>query len=262
MVGPAPLELSRRDARRVAIAAQGLAAPRPAGRIDRRHFRTVLDRLATVQIDSVNVLTRSHELVFFSRLGAYDRDALTRWLWASREVFEYGGHEASLHPVARYPLLRWRMAGSHAWGGVRRAARDNPELVAAALSEIAARGPVPIGDLDVNRQHPRHEGAWWGWGQGKAVVEHLLPMAKDNDVLVRRLVVDGLKDFKQATVVDVLLVALADPADIVADTAWRSLKDMTGQKMPFDAKGSREERSRAQKVWRDWWDKNRNAFGS
>jgi hypothetical protein len=95
-----------------------------------------------------------------------------------------------------------------------------------------------------------------------AVVEHLLPMAKDNDVLVRRLVVDGLKDFKQAAVVDVLLVALADPADIVADTAWRSLKDMTGQKMPFDAKGSREERNRAQKAWREWWDKNRNGFGS
>ena len=173
MTGAAPTELSHHDARRVAIAAQGLAGPRPAGRKDRRHFRSVLDRLATVQIDSVNVLTRSHELVFFARLGAYDRDALTRWLWGSREVFEYWGHEASLHPVARYPLLRWRMAGGHAWGGVRRAARDNPELVAAALSEVAAKGPVPIGDLDVNRQHPRHEGAWWGWGQGKRVVEHL-----------------------------------------------------------------------------------------
>jgi uncharacterized protein len=169
----APAEMSRREARRVAVAAQGLAEPRPGGRIDRRHFRRVLDRLATVQIDSVNVITRSHELVFFARLGAYDRDALTRWLWDSREVFEYWGHEASLHPVARYPLLRWRMAGGHMWGGVRRAAQENPDLVAAALSEIAAKGPVPIGDMDVNRQHPRREGAWWGWGGGKRVVEHL-----------------------------------------------------------------------------------------
>src|SRR5215510_9974870 len=175
MTGPTrgETEMSLRDARRVALAAQGFTDPRPTGRADRRHFRRVLDRLATVQIDSVNVVTRSHELVFFARLGAYDRAALTRWLWGSREVFEYWGHEASLHPTARYPLLRWRMAGGHAWGGVRRAARDNPELVAAALSEIAAKGPVPIGDLDVNRQHPRHEDAWWGWGQGKRVVEHL-----------------------------------------------------------------------------------------
>ena len=169
----APVEMSLRDARRVALAAQGFADPRPTGRADRRHFRRVLDRLATVQIDSVNVITRSHELVFFARLGPYDRDALTRWLWSSREVFEYWGHEASLHPVERWPLLRWRMAGGHQWGGVRRSVRDNPELVAAALAEIAARGPIPIGEMEVNRQAPRKEGSWWGWGDGKRVVEAL-----------------------------------------------------------------------------------------
>src|SRR5918994_1012693 len=168
-----PLDMSLRDARRVALAAQGFAEPRPTGRVDRRHFRRVLDRLATVQIDSVNVISRSHELVFFARLGAYDREALTRWLWQSREVFEYWGHEASLHPVERWPLLRWRMAGLHAWGGVRRSVEENPELVAAALAEITERGPIPIGDMDVNRQAPRKEASWWGWGDGKRVVEAL-----------------------------------------------------------------------------------------
>ena len=166
-------DISLRDARRIALAAQGFADKRPAGRIDSRHFRRVLDRLGTVQIDSVNVVTRSHELVFFARLGAYDRDALSRWLWGSRQVFEYWGHEASLHPVDRHPLLRWRMAGDHQWGGIRRSARDNPDLVASALAEIAERGPVSISDLDVHRQAPRQEASWWGWGHGKRVVEHL-----------------------------------------------------------------------------------------
>ena len=166
--------MSLRDARRVALAAQGFADTRPTGRVDRRHFRRVLDRLATVQVDSVNVLTRSHELVFFARLGAYDRDALTRWLWESREVFEYWGHEASLHPVERHPLLRWRMAGAHAWGGVRRSVRDSPELVAVGPGRDRASGArCPIGEMDVNRQAPRREGSWWGWGDGKRVVEHL-----------------------------------------------------------------------------------------
>ena len=106
-----PAEISLRDARRIALSAQGFGVRRPKGRIDRRHFRRVLEQLATVQIDSVNVLTRSHELVFFARLGPYDRAALTKWLWSSREVFEYWGHEASLHPVQRHPLFRWRMGG-------------------------------------------------------------------------------------------------------------------------------------------------------
>jgi hypothetical protein len=169
----APVDISLRDARRIAIAAQGLTDPRPTGRVDRRHFRRVLDRVATVQLDSVNVLARSHELLFFSRLGPYDRAALTRWLWDSHEVFEYWGHEASLHPIERQPLLRWRMANDHAWGGVKRSARDNPDLVAAALREIAERGPVGVGELDVHRAAPRKAESWWGWGDGKRVVEHL-----------------------------------------------------------------------------------------
>jgi hypothetical protein len=168
-----PADMSLRDARRVALAAQGFGERRPTGRVDSRHFRRVLDRLATVQLDSVNVLTRSHELVFFSRLGAYDRTALNRWLWDSRQVFEYWGHEASLHPVDRQPLLRWRMAGDHQWGGIRRSARDNPDMVAAALAEITDRGPVTISELDVHQQAPRKEASWWGWGDGKRVVEHL-----------------------------------------------------------------------------------------
>ena len=124
------IDISLRDARRIALAAQGFAARRPTGRVDRRHFRRVLDQVSTVQLDSVNVITRSHELVFFARLGNYDRAALTKWLWSSREVFEYWGHEASLHPVERHPLFRWRMAKGHAWGGVREAAEATERLSA------------------------------------------------------------------------------------------------------------------------------------
>ncbi len=97
------------EARRIALHAQGFADPRPAGRIDRRHLRRVLDRVGLVQLDSVNVLTRSHELPFLARLGPYPREALADWLWGSGEVFEYWGHEASLLPVELHPLLRWRM---------------------------------------------------------------------------------------------------------------------------------------------------------
>lgn len=94
------------------------------------------------------------------------------------------------------------------------------------------------------------------------VLEHVLPLTKDADSLVRRLTVDGLREFRQAVVIEALLVALADPADLVADTAWRSLKELTGQKLPFDANDSKEARARAQQRWREWWEKNKASFGS
>jgi uncharacterized protein len=169
------VEVSLRDARRIALAAQGFATRRPAGRVDRRHFRRVLTQLGTVQLDSVNVLTRSHELVFFARLGAYDRQALTRWLWGdgTREVFEYWGHEASLHPVERHPLFRWRMDEGHRWNGVRNAAIKNEALVAATLAEVLERGPVSSGELQAHSPEDRERSSWWGWGNGKRVLEWL-----------------------------------------------------------------------------------------
>ena len=95
----------------------------------------------------------------------------------------------------------------------------------------------------------------------EAVLEHLLPMLKDKDLFVRRLTVEGLRDFRQTEVVEALLVSLADAEDIVRDTAWRSLKEITGQKIPFEASASKDARTRSQENWREWWKKNRESFG-
>ena len=81
---------------RIALAAQGLAKPRPAGPIRRRHLLKLLDRLNLHQIDSVNVLARAHYLPAFSRLGPYPREALDALAWGGKpRLFEYWAHEAS-----------------------------------------------------------------------------------------------------------------------------------------------------------------------
>ena len=159
------------QARRYALAAQGLADPRPTGRVDVRHFRRVMRRVGLVQLDSVNVFTRAHYMPFFTRLGPYNRAALDRWLWGSGEVFEYWGHEASLLPVEHHRLMRWRMEEGLDWGRLTRFEEEFSEYVQSVYEEVAARGPLQVRDLpDPGKSKPD---TMWGWAKGKVALEVL-----------------------------------------------------------------------------------------
>src|SRR2546430_17061619 len=121
-----PKRLSASQARRVALAAQCFAGEMPTGRVDRRHLHRLMGRLRVLQIDSINVVVRSHYLPVFSRLGAYERDLIDREAYRRRTLFEYWAHEASLVPVALHPLLRGRMARGEAGGRGAPQARGKP----------------------------------------------------------------------------------------------------------------------------------------
>src|SRR5437660_6319129 len=151
-MAPRRSTLSAKEARVVALAAQGFTAARPK-RVGRRRLRALVEQLGVVQIDSVNVLVRSHYLPAFSRLGAYEVAQLDRLsARAPRAVFEYWGHEASLLPVALHPLLRWRMdrAAHHAWGHVRRMGKRK-SFVADVLKIVAERGPIGAGEIELGK---------------------------------------------------------------------------------------------------------------
>jgi uncharacterized protein len=171
--------LSVAQARRIALAAQGFADPRPTGRVDARHMRRVLARIAILQIDSVNVFCRTHYMPLFSRVGPYSRDALDRLTAHTagpvrRELFEYWAHEASLVPVELQPLLRWRMqrASVDAWGGMRRVLRDNPKLIDDVIALVDEQGPIRASETGIPRP-ARAQGAMWNWHDGKVALEYL-----------------------------------------------------------------------------------------
>ena len=173
--------LSLAEARRIALRAQGLDGRRPDGHgkpdaTGRAELLRTARRLGVVQIDSVNVLVRSHYLPFFSRLGPYDPAVLEAAAYDGRRrgLFEYWGHEASLLPVESQPLLRWRMqraaSGDGLWSGVARFGRERRAFCDEVLAQIRERGPLGVSEIAAAG---RRKGGWWGWSEGKVALEWL-----------------------------------------------------------------------------------------
>jgi len=161
-------DLSRAEARRIALAAQGFADPRPLGRVDIRHVRRVLSRVGLLQLDSVNVLVRSHYMPLFSRLGPYPMSLLDDAVYRRRELFETWAHAASLVPVEVYPLLRYRMDAAVPWERVRQWVLRNRGYIDGVLDEVRRKGPLSAAELD---DPGGRTGPWWGWSRGKNAME-------------------------------------------------------------------------------------------
>ncbi|MDF3936081.1 winged helix-turn-helix domain-containing protein [Pseudomonas citronellolis] len=169
--------LSLKQARRLALAAQGFAARKPRAQVQRRHLQQVLERLGVVQIDSVNALVRSHYLPLFSRLGNYSQALLDEAAWSAgrhRRMFEYWGHEASLLPLELYPLMRWRMrraaAGQGIYKQLARFGEEHREVLERVLQAVREQGALGAGSLTTRSERA---GPWWDWSDEKHALEWL-----------------------------------------------------------------------------------------
>jgi uncharacterized protein YcaQ len=171
---PAGYTLSNAEAKRIALVAQGFADPRPTGRVDRRHLRRVLDRIGLLQIDSVNVLVRSQELVLFTRLGPHPR-ALIDDATRDGELFEYWVHEASFVPADQYHLYRWRMREPYRWPGFRRRVQGLGDYVEQVYQRVVDEGPLVAGDLEAR---VGKRGTWWDYDDGKTALEALFYLGR------------------------------------------------------------------------------------
>jgi uncharacterized protein len=212
--------LSSAEARRLALAAQGLSLPRP-GSVDklpgRSALRRLMDRLGTIQLDAVNVLARTQFVVPFSRLGAYD-PAVFRALSGPRgHWFEYWGHAASLLPLEVYPLFRWRMqrfetdmVDSVTARERRRAWRAaHTDYLSAVLSDVTERGPLAASQLSEPR---RQTGQWWDRRSvGRRALEVLF--ADGRLAAWRNVNFERVYDLTERVIPSAVLERSAPPAD-------------------------------------------------
>lgn len=186
-VTPEPtIALSAADARRIALRAQGLlGAP-----VRRGGVAAMLRRLGAVQLDTISVLARSHELVAYARLGLVGREAVERAYWGRPDpgvpavrsaaagspdcarAFEYWSHAACVLPVEEWPWfafrrrafrargLRWHDVPHHALEGV--------------LDRLRAEGPLTTKELG----GAKASAEWWDWSEAKVAVEWLLDIGE------------------------------------------------------------------------------------
>jgi uncharacterized protein len=164
---PAPqFTLSQDEARIMTLRAQGLigADARKGG------VAAMLRRLGAVQLDTISVLARSHELVAYARLGAIPRAQIERAYWHPRQpaAFEYWSHAACVLPLEEWPSYAFRRRAFARRG--MRWHQSHPDVCERVLARLRAEGPLTATELG----GAKNGGAWWDWSDTKIAVEWLL----------------------------------------------------------------------------------------
>ncbi|MGV9425356.1 winged helix-turn-helix domain-containing protein [Streptomyces sp. NPDC003656] len=193
--------LTADDARRIALRAQGLL-----GAPDRRAgVSGVLRHLGAVQLDTISVLARSHELVPYARLGAVGRQAVESAYWQDTRAFEYWSHAACVLPVEEWPHFAFR----------RRAYRSRPhwnhQLPEGAyeqvIKQLQAEGPLTATELG----GAKRTSEWWDWSGTKVAVERALMYGEV--VCVERRGWKRVYDLAERAIPDALLHDELDDAE-------------------------------------------------
>ncbi|MGD9960414.1 winged helix-turn-helix domain-containing protein [Nocardioides sp.] len=172
MTSGSSLVLSKAQARRIALSAQGFRDPRHTVPTMGTFTRT-LRRTGVLQVDSVNVLQRAHYMPLFSRMGSYDTGLLRRAAeQRPRRVVEYWAHVQAFMPVELWPVMQHRMEHYRGSRGKWSMLADNPALEASVLAEIREAGPSTARDLDDGG--PRSKDNWgWNWSETRKVLDYL-----------------------------------------------------------------------------------------
>ncbi|MET9465788.1 crosslink repair DNA glycosylase YcaQ family protein [Streptomyces sp. NPDC006544] len=168
---PAPSStLSADEARRTALRAQGfLGAPDRRGGV-----RGVLRHLGAVQLDTISVLARSHELVPYARLGAVGRPGVEAAYWSRQHAFEYWSHAACILPIEEWPHFAFRRRARKARGHRWHVLADKDRSTKTVLDRLRAEGPLTSTELG----GAKNGGEWFEWSETKIAVEWLLDIGE------------------------------------------------------------------------------------
>jgi uncharacterized protein len=151
-----PREVTREEARRIAVRAQALDG-------STKDVLGTVRRLGFLQLDPISTVAPPQHLVLWSRLGRYDRAELDRLLWEERKLFEWN---AFIWPIEDLPLIRARMR--EPWGHLKwhrwqkEFMQEQAGLRRYVLRELERHGPMPSRELEHHAARADERTVWWG----------------------------------------------------------------------------------------------------
>ena len=198
-------QLTADEARRLTLYAQGFL-----GGVRRGGVAGMLHRVGAVQLDTISVLARSHELVAYARLGPVGRDAVESAYWPAKKpaTFEYWAHAACVLPLELWPYYAWRRRAIAARG--QRWHKVSEDVCEEVLARLRGEGPLTATQLG----GAKGGGPWWDWSEVKIAAEWLLDTGRA--VCVRRTGWRRIYDLPERAIPEPLLELAPDDAACIA----------------------------------------------
>jgi uncharacterized protein len=163
--------LSIEDARRVALSAQGLRG----ARVTKGGVVAMVRRLGAVQLDTISVLARSHELVAYARVGAVGRNKVEQAYWGPKsETFEYWSHAACVLPLEDWPAYGFKRRARREKGRRWHRLQEHDKSCNEVLARLRGEGPLTANQLG----GAKNGGPWWDWSETKIAAEWLLDIGE------------------------------------------------------------------------------------
>lgn len=177
-----PVErLTRREARALAVIAQGLASPPARRRVTSDDLRNLVHRLGCVQLDTISVISRSHETVAFSRLGPYVPRLWETLYEPDHAITEYWAHAAAIIPMDHLYLYRSHMSRVHDM--LRKDYPEQQPIRDAVLQRIREQGPLASRHFDAPKGKTTQA---WDWYGSKPEREALADLWSAGSLILRR----------------------------------------------------------------------------
>ena len=144
--------LTKQQARRIAVRAQLLDAPRPRGLLE------VVERLTLLQVDPTAAIAPNADLVLWSRLGSrYRPEQLKQALEVERTLFELN---ALIRPMSDLGLYLAAAGGRRGHERVRAWLRDNDRFRRDVLKLLKRSGPLTSRDIPDTCAVPWASSGW------------------------------------------------------------------------------------------------------